>query len=183
MPKVEPDVAINQLNEFFTKMMDIALGNDGTVFELTGDELLVGFNAPFDQKNAPYLALKTAITMQHQFNDLCQRWYYNTGTEIGLGIGIDLGEVVVGNVGAESRMSFRMVGAAMNKASRLVDMAEDGYIIISDTMLAALKASVPQLLQRIAFEQMEPTQLKGLVKPQILYRAQIRRPLKEALGK
>ncbi|MEZ4511921.1 MAG: response regulator [Chloroflexota bacterium] len=181
--KVEPDVAINQLNEFFTKMMDIALGNDGTVFELTGDELLVGFNAPFDQKNAPYLALKTAITMQHQFNDLCQRWYYNTGTEIGLGIGIDLGEVVVGNVGAESRMSFRMVGAAMNKASRLVDMAEDGYIIISDTMLAALKASVPQLLQRIAFEQMEPTQLKGLVKPQILYRAQIRRPLKEALGK
>ena len=181
--KVEPDVAINQLNEFFTQMMDIALSNDGTVFELTGDELLVGFNAPFDQKNAPYLALKTAITMQHQFNELCQRWYYNTGTEIGLGIGIDLGEVVVGNVGAESRMSFRMVGAAMNKASRLVDMAEDGYIIISDTMLGALEASVPQLLQRISFEQMEPTKLKGLAKPQILYRTQIRRSLKEAIGK
>lgn len=181
--KVEPDVAINQLNEFFTKMMEIALSNDGTVFELTGDELLVGFNAPFDQKNAPYLALKTAIMMQHQFNELCQRWYHNTGTEIGLGIGIDLGEVVVGNVGAESRMSFRMVGAAMNKASRLVDMAEDGYIIISDTMLAALEASVPQLLQRIPFEQLEPVSLKGLAKPQLIYRTQIRRPLKEALGK
>lgn len=181
--KVEPDVAINQLNEFFTKMMEIALSNDGTVFELTGDELLVGFNAPFDQKNAPYLALKTAITMQHQFNELCQRWYHNTGTEIGLGIGIDLGEVVVGNVGAESRMSFRMVGAAMNKASRLVDMAEDGYIIISDTMLTALEASVPQLLQRIPFEQMEPVSLKGLAKPQVIHRTRIRRPLKEALGK
>ena len=175
--KVEPDVAINQLNEFFTQMMEIALGNDGTVFELTGDELLVGFNAPFDQKNAPYLALKTAVTMQHKFNQLCQRWYRNTGTEIGLGIGIDLGEVVVGNVGAESRMSFRMVGAAMNKASRLVNVAEDGYIIISDTLYNALDASVPQLLDRIRFKAMEPVKLKGLKERQHLYGAQVRRPL------
>lgn len=175
--KVEPDVAINQLNEFFTQMMEIALGNDGTVFELTGDELLVGFNAPFDQKNAPYLALKTAVTMQHKFNELCQRWYRSTGTEIGLGIGIDLGEVVVGNVGAESRMSFRMVGAAMNKASRLVNVAEDGYIIISDTLYGALEVSVPQLLERIRFREMEPVQLKGLKEPQLLYGAQVRRPL------
>lgn len=175
--KVEPDVAINQLNEFFTQMMEIALGNDGTVFELTGDELLVGFNAPFDQKNAPYLALKTAVTMQHKFNQLCQRWYRSTGTEIGLGIGIDLGEVVVGNVGAESRMSFRMVGAAMNKASRLVNVAEDGYIIISDTLYNALEASVPQLLDRIRFKAMEPVELKGLKEPQHLYGAQVRRPL------
>ena len=50
-----------QLNQFFTRMMDIALEFGGTVFELTGDEILVGFNVPFDQPDATYRAVLTAV--------------------------------------------------------------------------------------------------------------------------
>lgn len=173
--KVEPDEAISQLNEFFTEMMEIAVENEGTVFELTGDEILVGFNAPFDQPHAPYLALKTALTMQHRFSELRLHWYERTGTELGLGIGIDLGNVVMGNVGAESRMSFRMVGEPMNIAHRLVDLAEDGQIVISSVVYKALQEKAPQLVERVHLEAFGPVKLKGVETPQILYRTQIAR--------
>ncbi|MCB8966022.1 MAG: response regulator [Ardenticatenaceae bacterium] len=174
--KVEPDVAIEQLNEFFTNMMEIALENEGTVFELTADELLVGFNAPFDQPNAHYLAVKTAITMQNKFNELRQGWYKRAGTELGLGIGIDLGDIVMGNVGAESRMSFRMVGEAMNKAHRLVEAAEDGQVVVSTLMYEALRANAPDLLERMNFQPTGPIHLKGIGAAQIVYMTQIMRP-------
>ncbi|MBE7533298.1 MAG: response regulator [Ardenticatenaceae bacterium] len=173
--RVAPDEAIRQLNEFFTRMMDIAIEFDGTVFELTGDEILVGFNAPFDQPDATSRAVQTAVTMQREFNQLRQRWFEQAGTELGLGIGIDMGEVVMGNVGAESRMSFRMVGQPMNTASRLVDLAGDGQIVISAAVYHDLALKDTARLQETAFDKMEPVHLQGIAEPQILYRATIPR--------
>jgi DNA-binding response OmpR family regulator/class 3 adenylate cyclase len=175
--KLEPDEAIQQLNEFFTTMMDIALDNDGTVFELTADEILVGFNVPFDQKDAPFLAIKTAVMMQRRFDSLRQRWYERLGTDVGLGIGIDLGDVVVGNVGAESRMTFRMVGGVINTAHRLVEIAEDGHIVVTKAVVNALNGG-PQpnaLDELIKFETLGPLPLKGIAEPQTIYRASIPR--------
>lgn len=173
--RVEPDEAIEQLNEFFTRMMNIAIEYDGTIFELTADEILAGFNAPFDQPDAAERAVRTAVTMQQEFNSLRQKWYKQAGTELGLGIGIDTGEIVIGNVGAESRMSFRMVGQPMNTASRLVDMAEDGQIVVSNAVYTKLKTVHPQVIQEIHFTATAPITLKGISQPQILYRAQILR--------
>jgi class 3 adenylate cyclase len=174
--RVAPDEAIRQLNEFFTRMMDIAIEFDGTVFELTADEILVGFNAPFDQPDATSRAVQTAVTMQHEFNQLRQIWYQRAGTELGLGIGIDMGEVVMGNVGAESRMSFRMVGPPMNTASRLVDMAGDGQIVVSTAVYQDLLVKNPEHLQEIKFQVMEPVHLQGISEAQVLYRTSIERP-------
>jgi DNA-binding response OmpR family regulator/class 3 adenylate cyclase len=175
--KLAPDEAIQQLNEFFTAMMDIAIDNDGTVFELTADEILVGFNVPFDQQDAPFLAIKTAVLMHHRFDHLRQRWYERLGTDVGLGIGIDIGDVVVGNVGAESRMTFRMVGGAINTAHRLVDIAEDGHIVVSKGVIQALNSEVHQedLEQLAQFDTIGPLSLKGISEPQILYRAKMPR--------
>lgn len=175
LSRVTPHEAIEQLNEFFTSMMEIALSNNGTVFELTGDELLVGFNAPFNQPNAPFLALKTALMMQRQFNGLRVQWHHKLGTEVGLGIGIDQGDVVIGNVGAESRMSFRMVGEVMSRAHRLVDLAEDGQIVIAKSVFDTLQQQKPDVLKRVNFSASEPIALKGFDAPQVLYRAQIKR--------
>jgi adenylate cyclase len=174
--RIEPDEAINQLNQFFTRMMDISLEFGGTVFELTGDEILVGFNVPFDQPDATYRAMLTAVTMQQEFNQLRQEWFEQSGAELGLGIGLDMGDVVMGNVGAESRMSFRMVGEPMNRSHRLVDLAEDGQIIISQLVHDSLKEQAPQLAESILLEQVGPVKLKGISPPQIIYRAQIERP-------
>ncbi len=168
MSRLDPSEAVEQLNEFFTSMMDIALEHEGTVFELTGDELLVGFNAPFEQPDAEARAVTTAVAMQTRFNTLRQKWFAASGTEVGLGIGIDQGEVVLGNVGAESRMSFRMVGEVMSRAHRLVDLARDGDIVIS----AVIHSAIMQCNEPVAssvFTDLGSIPLKGIAKPQPVY--------------
>ena len=172
---VEPNKAIPLLNEFFTGMTDIVYESDGTVFDLTGDEVMVGFNVPFDQPDAHYRALRTAIEMQRRFNELRRKWLAQFGVTLGLGIGIDQGNVVVGNVGAESRMTFRMVGEAVNIAHRLVDLAEDGQIVITESIYEAIKKDVPRLLEVITFEQLGPLELRGKPDPQKLYITTFRR--------
>ena len=172
---VEPNTAIPLLNEFFTSMTDIVYEFDGTVFDLTGDEVMVGFNVPFDQPDAPYRGLLTAITMQRRFNELRQKWLAELGVTLGLGIGIDQGNVVVGNVGAESRMTFRMVGEAVNIAHRLVDLADDGQIFITESIYEAVKKDAPRLLELIAFRRVGPVALKGKSSAQTLYMTAFRR--------
>lgn len=172
---VEPNTAIYMLNEFFTNLTDIVYEYDGTIFDLAGDELMVGFNVPIDQADAPYRALLAGIKMQHRFNELRQEWFRRLGTELGLGVGIDQGEVVVGNVGAESRMNFAMVGEAVNTAHRLVELAEDGQVIISEVIYQAILQYSPRLFEAVRFDSMGPVALKGKTIPQILYRAQLRR--------
>ncbi len=172
---VEPNTAIPLLNEFFTSMTDIVYEFDGTVFDLTGDEVMVGFNVPFDQSDAPYRALLTAITMQRRFSQLRKKWHTELGVTLGLGIGIDQGNVVVGNVGAESRMTFRMVGEAVNIAHRLVDLADDGQIFVTESIYKAVKRDAPRLLEVIAFRRVGPVALKGKSGAQFLYMTAFRR--------
>jgi PAS domain S-box-containing protein len=172
---VEANAAIATLNEFFASMTDIVYQYDGTIFDLVGDELLVGFNVPFDQADAARRALLTAIAMQNRFDRLRQKWHSQFGTELGLGIGIDQGEVVVGNVGAETRMNFAMVGEAVNTGHRLVEIAEDGQLIISEVVFKAVLNNWPDQMGTISFQSMGPVSLKGKSTPQVLYRIQLDR--------
>jgi PAS domain S-box-containing protein len=175
--RVQPDLAILTLNEFFTNMTDVVHEFDGTIFDLAGDELMVGFNVPVDQPDAPYRAFLTAVTMQRRFDTLRRRWLGQIGTDLGLGVGIDQGEVVIGNVGAEARMNFAMVGEAVNTAHRLVEIAEHGEVIVSEQVYKAIRNKLPQMAQSDSFELLPPVVLKGKTEPQTLYRVQL-----EAIG-
>lgn len=171
----EPEDAIKTLNEFFTEMTEIVYKFDGTIFDLVGDEMLVGFNVPFNQPDAQRRALMTAVAMQRRFDKLRQQWFHDSGIQLGLGVGIDQGEVVVGNVGAETRMNFAMVGEAVNTGHRLVEIAEDSQLIITESIYLALKESQSPLMKELKFESMGLVSLKGKAKPQLLYRSQMER--------
>lgn len=169
----EADEVIARYNEFFTRMTEVVYKFEGTIFELTGDELLIAFNAPFNHEDAQVRALQTAVAMHKEFNLLRQELYEELGAGFGMGIGIDQGEVVVGNVGAETRMTFRMVGMAVNIAHRMVEKAADGQIVVSDTIFQDIQESAPDLLKEISFEPLGPVTVKGREEPQLLYRAEI----------
>ncbi|MCP5094303.1 MAG: response regulator [Chloroflexi bacterium] len=168
----EPDVVIERINKFFTKMAEVVYDFEGTIFELTGDEILVGFNAPFDQEDAATRALQTAVAMHQRFNTLREHLFSGLSTGFGMGVGIDQGEVVVGNVGAETRMTFRMVGDATNTAHRLVDLARDGQIVISTRIFNSIDQKA-KLLNGITLESRGPVSIKGKDVPQIVYQAAI----------
>jgi PAS domain S-box-containing protein len=171
----EANAAIQMLNEFFTQMTEIVYEFDGTIFDLVGDEMLVGFNVPFDQPDAPGRALMAGVAMQRRFDALRQQWFQDSGIELGLGIGIDQGDVVVGNVGAETRMNFAMVGEAVNTGHRLVEIADDGQLIITEAIYLALQKNQSSLMQELNFESMGLVSLKGKARPQLLYRTQMAR--------
>ena len=103
------------------------------------------------------------------------RWFEEMGTLLGLGIGIDQGVVVVGNVGAETRMTFRMVGEAVNIAHRLVDLAEDGQIVVTESVYRAAQETASGLAQAVDFQSMGDVWLKGKEKAQVLYRGVVGR--------
>lgn len=167
------DQALELLNEFFDNMTEIIHRFEGTIVDLIGDELEVGFNVPLDQPDAAQRALRTAIEMQRRFNQLRPRWFKRAGAELGLGIGIDQGDVVIGNVGSPQRMNLAMVGEAVNTAHRLVDLAEDGQIVISADYHALIAPELGRYPVR--FESLGRISLKGLTKPLGIYRAQMRR--------
>jgi class 3 adenylate cyclase len=173
--KLEADTAIQLLNEFFAGLTEIVHEFDGTIFDLAGDELMVGFNVPFDQPDAAYRAVMAAVTMQTTFDELRRHWYEELGIELGLGIGADQGNVVVGNVGAEMRMNFAMVGEAVNTAHRLVDMAADGQIVVSASIYQALAEQSPRMLEEFGFTSLGEVYIKGKIVPEVLYRVSLKR--------
>ncbi len=166
---LDPSVAILALNEYFTKMTDVVYEFEGTIFDLAGDELMVGFNVPMEHLDAAARAFRTALQMQKRFDALREELFIEIGTELGLGIGIDQGQVVVGNVGAESRMNYAMVGDAVNTAHRLVDMAGDGQIVVSAGIRQAIAADYSELLQESKLKSMGHFALKGKPKKEELF--------------
>ena len=138
---------IEVLNEFFTGMVRIVHDYQGTIFDLAGDELMVGFGAPFAQ--------------------LHLQWAERQKVGIGLGVGIDRGPVVMGSIGAPSHMNFGMVGEAVNTAHRLVEAAQHGQIIVSQAMVE----SVDGKLKGWVFEQLPPQGVRHKDVPEKIYLA------------
>lgn len=169
---IQPNDVVERLNKFFTTMTEVVYSFDGIIFELTGDEILVGFNAPFDQNDAATRALETAVSMQRHFNRLRQELFEGLSIGFGMGVGIDQGEVVLGNVGAETRMTYRMVGYAVNMAHRLVDLALDRQIVISQSVHENLNFERP-VVKNVDFVSMGPVEIKGRDKPATVYHTTI----------
>jgi adenylate cyclase len=164
-------LVIEVLNEFFTAMVATVHQHQGTIFDLVGDELMVGFGAPLAQEDAAQRALETAGDMQQVFAELQTRWHKSQGMRVGLGIGLDRGIVALGSIGAPSHMNFGMVGDAVNTAHRMVELARHGEIIASETVVESL----PDGFGSWTFQPMPPVRMPHKREPIQAYRAK-RRP-------
>jgi PAS domain S-box-containing protein len=173
--RFSPDDVVEILNQFFTVMTGIAYLYNGTIFDIAGDELMVGFGAPFGMPDPIAAAVQAAIEMQTVFSDLSERWWNTYGDErVGLGIGIDYGEVVVGNVGSPTRMNYGLVGRTVNDAHALVSTAKDGEIRFSRAVMERFHTrdlSHPVII-------LSEVQLKGREKPEVVYCIAVDRKLK-----
>lgn len=131
---------VPMLNEFFAELTAAAHDNEGTVFSMAGDSLLVGFNVPVPQADATSRAVSTGRAMIQRFAPVAARWQAEHGLSTGIGVGIEAGEVVVGNVGAPSFMSYTIIGDPVNVAARLMQRAEPNEILIGPSASLSLNA-------------------------------------------
>ncbi len=162
------NTVIDMLNEFFTAMVEIVYAYQGTVFDLAGDELMVAFGVPLTQPDAAERAVRTAGDMQQAFTTLRKRWQEEQGAEVGLGVGIDRGMVIMGSIGAPTHVNFGLVGHAVNRAHRLVEIAHHGDIILSEPVFQSLHE---EEMEGWTFRPLLPVPIKGQSVPLRVYLA------------
>lgn len=132
--RLNPEQVVELLNEFFKLLTDITFEYEGTVFSMAGDSLLVGFGVPIAQEDGAERSILAAKLMLEKFSALAHCWTDRYGVETGLGIGINVGEVIAGNVGSPSYMNYTIIGDTVNVASRLGQRARAGEMLFSDAV-------------------------------------------------
>jgi class 3 adenylate cyclase len=136
--RLSPDAVVLLLNEYFSLLTDVTFRHDGTIFHMAGDCLMVGFGVPLQQSDAPERAVITAREMLEGFGAMADHWKELHDIETGLGIGINEGEVIAGNVGSAAYMNYTIVGDTVNVASRLCQRARAGEMLFSRSFKRSL---------------------------------------------
>ena len=130
---LSPQQVIEIINRYFEYMVDVIVRYQGTVNEFMGDGILAFFGAPLYADDDPERAVACAIEMQNALAAVNAEQRRLKLPELAMGIGINTGEVVVGNIGSERRASYGAVGTPINAAYRIESFTIGGQILISPT--------------------------------------------------
>ena len=132
---------LHQLNEFFTQMVELLFKHHGTLDKFVGDMIMALFNAPLDDPDHSDHAVKMGLAMLDELDRLNQRWHGEGKPTLDIGVGINTGEMIIGNVGSEKTLSYTVIGDNVNLGARLESLNKEynSHIIISEFTLAKLK--------------------------------------------
>ena len=157
-----PDEIQKFLAEYFDAMVQIVFKYEGTVDKYIGDGLMVFFGAPEPQADHAVRCAKAAIEMQKKCRELKEKWVNEGMFPLKIRIGINTGEVVVGNMGTQKKLAYTVLGSDVNLANRLESNAPVEGIMISRRTYELIKDFVPTLPH-------EPVLVKGLNTPIEVY--------------
>jgi sigma-B regulation protein RsbU (phosphoserine phosphatase) len=181
---VAPEVVVKILNRFLEKMVEIIVRHGGTIDEFTGDGILAFFGAPRRMNDAPERAVQCSVEMQNAMKGLNKELRRDLPTgppdmedpnldisansfveqlTLQMGIAINKGQLIVGNIGCEQRRKYGAVGTPINAAFRMEKMAGAGAILISEEVYKSL-ADV------MTAQPMPGVELKGIDHPVTLYK-------------
>jgi adenylate cyclase len=139
--KATPEEVVGQLNEYFSRMVQVLFEHRGTLDKFVGDMVMGLFGAPLDDVDHADHAVQAALAMTRALGDLNQAWQAAGRPVLDIGIGISTGEMVAGNIGSDTIMSYTVIGDTVNLGARLESLNKDygTRIIISEATKAALK--------------------------------------------
>jgi adenylate cyclase len=135
--RLPAETVVAMLNIYLEEMTEIILKYQGTIDEFIGDAILAVFGAPVQRDNDARRAVACALEMQLTMTRVNQRNHEAGYPEVQMGIGINTGELVVGNIGSSKRTKYGVVGRAVNIASRVESYTVGGQVLIAETTLAA----------------------------------------------
>lgn len=130
--KLTPEEVVGFLNMMFDLITEKALVNHGTIDKFIGDAAMILFNAPLDVKHHEYYAVKTAYEIQKGMEKVRADVQDKYGVTIAVGIGINTGQVVVGNIGSYLRVDYTAIGDNVNTAARIESNTEPNQVLVSE---------------------------------------------------
>ena len=139
--KASPEQVVGQLNEYFSRMVQVLFEHHGTLDKFVGDMVMGLFSAPLDDPDHADHAVQAALAMTRALDDLNAEWRAAGRPELDIGIGISTGDMVAGNIGSETIMSYTVIGDTVNLGARLESLNKEygTRIIISEATRAALQ--------------------------------------------
>jgi len=138
--KLKPEEVVDFLNMMFNLITERALHNHGTIDKFIGDAAMILFNAPLDVPDHPYYAVKTAHEIQQGMENVRAEVLDKYGVTISVGIGINTGDVVVGNIGSYLRVDYTAIGDNVNTAARIESNTSPNQILVSEATYELTKA-------------------------------------------
>lgn len=156
--KLSPEAVYEQLNEYFEAMCEVIFKHGGYVDKFIGDCIMAVFSAPNPTPDDAHKAVQAALEQQEIIEVLAQRWRDHGKPPLSVGMGINTGYVVMGNLGSQKRMNYTVIGDDVNIAARLYNVAKGGQIIISESTYEEVKDA-------FMFNELEPVSVKGKSAP------------------
>ena len=117
--RLSPEELTALLNDYLTEMTDIILAEGGTLDKYEGDAIIAFWNAPLQQDDHAVRACRAVLRCQRRLAELRDIYRERTGAELRMRVGLNTGEVVVGNMGSSQRFNYTILGDAANLAARL----------------------------------------------------------------
>lgn len=130
--KLKPEEVVDFLNTMFNLITEKTLENHGTIDKFIGDAAMLIFNAPLDLKDHEYYAVKTAYEIQKGMTKVRDQIFEKYEVTVNVGIGINTGIVVVGNIGSYIRVDYTAIGDNVNIAARIESNTVAGQILVSE---------------------------------------------------
>jgi adenylate cyclase len=160
---LSPDTIIGFLNRYFSHMIEIIQGYQGIIVDFFGDSVLAFFD-PLDGPVKPTIrrAVQCALDMQAAMVKITEELQGSGMPELQMGIGVNAGEVVVGNIGSEARSKYGIVGSPVNITHRIQSTAKGGQVVISESVHR-------HLAKDLLIKNSVSISLKGLKEPLLLF--------------
>jgi class 3 adenylate cyclase len=160
--KSEPWASVNMLNMYLEHMTEHVTKNNGTLNKFIGDSIMALYNAPTDNEDHIFDAIKTALGMKQELKKLNKTLKEKGLKEIKMGIGINSGKAIIGNIGTNKRMEYTAIGNTVNVAERLEENATADQILIS-------KQTYNKIKDRINVKKIGEIELKNIEHPILVY--------------
>jgi class 3 adenylate cyclase len=154
----DPEQVTRTLNEYFEVMVDVIASHDGVLDKYIGDGLMVVFGAPVLQPDHARRAVITALEMQAALHSLNLKRAQRGDAPIAIGVGVNTGIVISGNLGSIKRMEFTVVGDTVNLAARLESRALQGQVLIGEATYRVVE-------ELVEAESLGPMPVKGKAEP------------------
>ena len=163
--KHEPEDVVSLLNEYLGAMTNIVFEHDGTLDKFVGDAIMALWGAPVGQPDHAERACRCSLVMIKKLKELQAKWTAEGKYAIDIGIGINTGDMVVGNMGAEGKkMDYTVIGDNVNLGARLEGLTRkyNNHIIISEFTYAKVKDIVQ-------VNELGAVTVKGRERPVVIY--------------
>jgi adenylate cyclase len=169
--KLSPAELTRVINEYLTAMTDIIMDHKGLVDKYIGDAIMAFWGAPVENTNQAEDAGNAVIAMSDKLKELNIEWKTRGIPEINIGVGLNKGEVIVGNMGSEKRFNYTIMGDEVNFCSRLEGLTKKYGVecLISESMADGIINSKEIDKQDFLIREMDTVIVKGKKEPKKIF--------------